>query len=71
MLNCYKHWVHLLLRCLGIPSYTLLNQEGVTNEYFLLMVLYSISLFTLDEELQDADPVLLSPFYEDDASSDS
>ena len=35
------------------------------------MVLYSITLIPLAEELQAADPVILSPFYEDDAAIDS
>ena len=34
------------------------------------MVLYGISLVPLVEELRDADPTLLSPFYTDDASFD-
>ena len=32
------------------------------------MVLYGINLVPLAEELRAADPVLLSPFYEDDAA---
>ena len=34
------------------------------------MVLYGITLVFLAEELRDADPTLLSPFYSDDALFD-
>ena len=34
------------------------------------MVLYGINLSPLTEELRDADPTLLSPFYADDAEFD-
>ena len=34
------------------------------------MFLYGITLFPLTEEMRDADPPLLSPFYDDDTASD-
>ena len=34
------------------------------------MVLYGITLVPLEEELRDADPTLLSPFYTDDPPFD-
>ena len=48
----------------------LLIPEGVTQGYPLSMFLYSITLFPLVEELQAADPGLLTPFYSDDAEFD-
>ena len=34
------------------------------------MILYGINLVSLVEEIRDADPTLLSPFYADDAAFD-
>ena len=34
------------------------------------MILYGITLASLEEELRDADPTLLSPFYANDAAFD-
>ena len=35
-----------------------------------MMVLYGITLYPLAEELRDADPTLLSPFYANDVAFD-
>ena len=66
--NCYKHSAQLLLRQLGDLPVTILSREGVTQVDPLSMVLYSITLTPLAEELRAADPGLLSSFYADDAS---
>ena len=55
---------------MGEPPVTILSQEGVTQRYPLLMVMYGITLVPLAEELRAADPGLLSPFYADDAEFD-
>ena len=47
---------------------TILSREGVTQGDPLSMVLYGITFVPLAEELQAADPGLLSPFYADDAT---
>ena len=65
--NCYRYWVQLLLCHLGEPPVTILIREGVTQGEPLLMVLCSINLTPLDEELRAADPGLLSLFYANDA----
>ena len=44
----------------------LLIQEGVTQVYPLSIFLYGITLIPLVEELQAADPGLITPFYSDD-----
>ena len=54
----------------GDSPFIILIQEGVTQGYSLSTVLYRITLFPLEEELRDADPTLLSPFYADDAAFD-
>ena len=68
--NYYKHWAQLLLRHPGELSVTILSIEGVIQGDPLSMVLYRITLVPLAEELQAADPGLLSPFYVDDAAFD-
>ena len=45
----------------------LLIQEGVNQVYPLSIFLYCITLISLVEELQAADPGLITPFYSDDA----
>ena len=50
---------------------TILSREGVTQGEPLSMVLYMITLVSLEEELRAADMGLLSPFYADDAAFDS
>ena len=69
--NWYKHWAQILLRQPGEPPVSILSQEGVTQGDPLSMVLCSIDLFPLTEELRAADPRLVSPFYVDDAVFDS
>ena len=69
--NCYKHWEQFLLYQPGEPPVTTLSKEEVTQGDPLYMVLYGIPLVPLAEELQAADPELLSPFYADDAAFDS
>ena len=66
--NCYKHWAQLLLRHPGEPPVTILIQEGLTQGYPLLMVLYGINFVPLAKELRASDQGLLSPFYADDAA---
>ena len=68
--NCYRHLAQLLLRQLGELPVTILSREGVTQGDPLSMVLYSITLVFLAEELKTADPGILSPFYADDAAFD-
>ena len=66
--NCYKHWAQLLLRQPGELPVTILSREGVNQGDPLSMVLYRITLIPLAEELQAADPGILSLFYTDDAA---
>ena len=66
--NFYSHWVQLLLCQQGEAPVILLILEGVTQGIPLSMVLYGITIVLLVEELRDADPTLLSPFYADDAA---
>ena len=54
----------------GETSVTILSIEGVTQGDPLSIVLYWITLAPLTEELQAADPGLLSPFYADDVAFD-
>ena len=62
MFNCYKHWVQLLLHCLGTSSPAILiNQERITHVEPFLVVLYGITLVTLVEELRASDPGVLTP----------
>ena len=68
--NCYKHWAQLLLRQPGELPVTILSRESVAQGDPLSMVLYGITLVPLAEELQSADPGLLSPFYTDGAAFD-
>ena len=67
-LNCYRHWLQLLLCQTGEPSVKILSIEGVTQGDPLSMVLYGITLVPLAEELRAADTGILSPFYADDAA---
>ena len=62
--------MHLLLRQTGDASVILLIREGVTQGYPLLMILYGITLVPLEEDLRDAGPTPLSPFYANDAAFD-
>ena len=71
MFNCYKHWVQLLLRHLGDPPFTLMIKEGVTRGDPNLMVIYGIILVLLEEDLQEAELGVLSPFYLDYATFDA
>ena len=48
----------------------LLRREVVAQGEPLSMVLYGVTLVPIVEELRDADPTLLSPFYANDASFD-
>ena len=68
MFNCYKHWAQLLLHHPGELPVTIIRIEGFTQGDPLYMVLYGITLIPLTEELQAANPGLLSPFYAKDAS---
>ena len=68
--NCYRHWAQLLLHQTGEPPVTIMSQEGVTEGYPLLMVLYGITLVPLYEDLRAADSRLLSPFNADNAAFD-
>ena len=68
--NCYKDWAQLLLRQPGELLVTILSREGVTQGDPLSLVLYGVTLVPLAEDLQAADPWLLSPFYADDAAFD-
>ena len=66
--NFYRHWAQLLLYQPREPPVTILSREGVTHGDPLPVVLYGITLVPLVEELRVADPVLLLPFYVDDAA---
>ena len=68
--DCCKHWAQLLLRQPGELPVTILSTEEVTHGDHLSTVLYWITLVPLEEELQAADPGLLSPFYADGAAFD-
>ena len=68
LFNCYRHWAQLILRHPGGLPVTTLSREGVTQGDPLSIVLYGITLVPLAEELQTADPEILSPFYADDAA---
>ena len=61
------YWLQLLLRQPSDVTAIILIREGVTQGDPLSIVPYDITLVTLAEELRDADPTLLSPFYDDDA----
>ena len=65
-LNCYKNPYHILLRRPGRPQFTLLSIEGLTQRDPLLMVLHSITLVPLAENLEAEIPEILTPFYLDD-----
>ena len=66
--NCYKNWAQLLPRQPGELPVIILSREGVTQGDPFSMVLYGITLVPLTEELQAADPGLLSQFYADYAA---
>ena len=70
MSNCYRHLAQILLFQIDYTPVIILSQDGVTQGEPLLMVLYSITLVPLAEELRDSYPTLLSPFYDDGASFD-
>ena len=61
--NCYMHWAQILPLQPGHAPVILLIRDWVTQGDSLLMVLYGNTLFPLGEEIMDADPNLLSPFY--------
>ena len=69
-LNCYKHWVQLLLHQPGEPPVTVLIYEEVTQGEPILMVLYGITLVSLAKDLMAADFGLLSLFYANNAAFD-
>ena len=62
--------MQILLRQTVDATVILLIREGVPQGDSLLMVLYGITLVPLSEELRDADPTLMSPFFANDASFD-
>ena len=68
--NCYRRWAQLLLRQPGDALVILLGREWVTQGDPLSMVLYGITLVPLKEDLMDADPTILSPFYANGAAFD-
>ena len=68
MFNCYRHWLHILLRQPGDAPVIILIREVFTQEDPLSVVLYGFNLVPLIEYLRDADPTLLSPFYTNDAA---
>ena len=69
-LNLYRHWAQLLLRQPVDAPVIILRLEGVTQNEPLSMLLYGITPVPLAEELRDADPTILSPFYADDVVFD-
>ena len=66
--NCYKYWAQIILHRPGHLPVTLMSWEGVTQGYPLSMALYGSTLVTLEEELWDVDPGLLSSFYADNTA---
>ena len=66
--NGYKHWVQLLLPQSGEPPILLRSREGITQGYYLLVVLYGITLVPLVEQTQAEDPCFLPLFYTDNTS---
>ena len=68
--NCERYLVNLLLHQPGDAPVLLLSHEVATHGRPLSMVLYGTTLVLLAEELMDADPTLLSPFYANDAAFD-
>ena len=63
--NFYKHWDQLLLHCPGHQPNILLSQEGVDLVDPLSMVICRISLVPLAEDIQAADPGIITPSYAD------
>jgi hypothetical protein len=68
--NCYRHYAKLVIRRPAKPPHVLLSREGVTQGDPLSMLLYGVALVPLVEELRQADPMVMSPFYADDAVLD-
>jgi len=66
--NCYRHQSQLILRRKGLPCYTILSEEGVTQGDPLSMILYGTALCPLAERLQAAVPEVVQPWYADDAA---
>ena len=64
-LNCYKHWVQLLLHQPGLAPSIIIIREEFTQGNLLSMFLYGITLAPLVEDLQAADMLLLTTFYTD------
>ena len=64
------HRAQIFFRQPGDTPVILLIRERVTQGDPPLMVLYGITLVHLEEDLRDADPTLLSPFYAYDAAFD-
>ena len=70
LFNCHRHWAQLLLHQTCDAPVIILSHYGVTQDDPLSIVLYGITLVTLEEELRDVDPTLLYPFYANNASYD-
>ena len=68
--NNYSHWAKLLLCHPSNAPVILLSREGVSQGDPISTVLYGITLVTLEEDIRDADPTPLSPFYANDAAFD-
>ena len=68
--NCYRHWAQILLCQPGDAPVIILRREKVTQGDPLSMVLFGITLTPMAEELRDADPTILSPFYAENAAFD-
>ena len=70
VLNCYRHWAQLLLCQSGDAPVILLSLEGVTHVYFLLIVLYGITLVPWKRSLWKHIQLFCPLFYANDAAFD-
>ena len=65
--NMYRHHTRLMVRGpTGVAPQFLLSREGVTQGCPLGMILYGVALMPLAEDLREAYPEALQPWYADD-----
>ena len=67
--NIYRHEARLLVRSApGDDPQVLLSREGVTQGCPMGMLVYGIGLMSLAEDLREAFPEALQPWYADDCA---